>query len=120
MSEIFMLDTDMEMPCPCKCGEWFDLHDGISGKNGQVYCSLNCSKLFEETKGNTQSCIFCDYVVSLENVVHGYYCSDACALEGNEGETLNVCNSCEEVFSLDSDMCDFCGSDDFETQEVLI
>lgn len=27
------LDEEMEMPCPCdKCGEWFDLLDGVSSK----------------------------------------------------------------------------------------
>lgn len=30
----------MEMPCMCKCGEWFDLNDGYSSKNSnEVICS---------------------------------------------------------------------------------
>jgi len=32
----------MQMPCLCKCGEWFDLNDGfrpLSGGGGQLVCS---------------------------------------------------------------------------------
>ncbi len=31
----------MEMPCLCKCGEWFDLNDGfrpITGGGGNLVC----------------------------------------------------------------------------------
>jgi hypothetical protein len=39
---MFNFDTqtdEMEMPCKCDCGKWFDLHDGYSLPNSnQVIC----------------------------------------------------------------------------------
>jgi rRNA maturation endonuclease Nob1 len=37
-----------------------------------------------------------------------------------DGEMLKRCNDCNEVFDFDSVICDFCGSDDFKNEKILI
>lgn len=34
------LDEEMDMPCPCDCGEWFDLNDGFASliRTTRVIC----------------------------------------------------------------------------------
>lgn len=47
MEDIF-LDDDMEMPCMCDCGEWFDLNDGFkSYHSNKVVCKSCHFKEFE-------------------------------------------------------------------------
>lgn len=44
MREDVYLDEEMEMPCRCECGVWFDLEQGkqVPGTN-VLYC-IDCSK----------------------------------------------------------------------------
>lgn len=38
-------NTDnMEMPCFCDCGEWFDLHDGYASKSSNKVICKACYK----------------------------------------------------------------------------
>lgn len=32
------LDEEMDMPCLCDCGTWFDLNKGYNGYNNTVVC----------------------------------------------------------------------------------
>lgn len=75
------LDEDMEMPCLCSCGEWFDLNDGYSQQNSnQLVCSschqmeldrtvtiadLKCGNKFEYDGGDYE-------VVRKFHPKHGY------------------------------------------------
>lgn len=48
------LDEEMEMPCMCDCGQWFDLNDGYESKKrpGILICKKCHEKEMkeEETK----------------------------------------------------------------------
>ena len=41
MIDIF-LDDEMEMPCLCDCGEWFDLNDGRTSPYRDVVVCRDC------------------------------------------------------------------------------
>ena len=42
------LSEEMEMPCKCRCGKWFDLNDGITDpKSNEVLCE-KCGEREEE------------------------------------------------------------------------
>ncbi|AZB17594.1 hypothetical protein EG352_07345 [Chryseobacterium indologenes] len=41
-------DYGFEMPTPCDCGEWFDLHDGYGSKTKNVTICSNCHEIEEE------------------------------------------------------------------------
>ena len=44
------MESEMEMPCVCNCGEIFDLNDGYgSTKDNSVVC-INCHKKQERVK----------------------------------------------------------------------
>lgn len=36
------LDEEMEMPCRCDCGNWFDLNDGFGKKNSNIVICEEC------------------------------------------------------------------------------
>jgi len=39
-----MEEFEMEMPTPCdRCGDWFDLNDGGSSKDGKIQICRSCS-----------------------------------------------------------------------------
>jgi hypothetical protein len=38
-------DEQMEMPCLCECGEWFDLNDGHSKAGSNVLVCESCHQL---------------------------------------------------------------------------
>jgi hypothetical protein len=51
-------DEEMEMPCPCqKCGEWFDLNDGIGSQKwfpNTVICESCSIKELDEIDVDTE------------------------------------------------------------------
>lgn len=38
------MHEEMEMPCLCDCGEWFDLNDGYPSTKRQVVICPECSR----------------------------------------------------------------------------
>lgn len=37
------LEEEMEMPCRCNCGNWFDLNDGIKSLHSDSVICENCA-----------------------------------------------------------------------------
>lgn len=44
------LEDDMDMPCLCDCGQWFDLEDGSSKRNSDKVICPNCGAKDEKIK----------------------------------------------------------------------